>query len=266
MMRNKRYSSSLLLCSLLTLAFSAAQARAGFVTYDVNVGAKHSLNVTIDATTHSGAWVGEINLTNPNPAANGIPYDTVCTDINGTLYVPGKYSFTPYQFAQSGGGIAPSWGAGNAGQPRVSPPNTQPNANAVAAIQNAADIFYNNLATVKSFDDADHWAALQLAVWEALYDSSASGATLSLSDGRFRAAVSGNTLTLANAMIQSSGNFVRSRDYLGDLLYPDISNPNSPPQALLYQVTPVPEPTTLIAGVLLLLPFAASTLRRFRKG
>ena len=30
-------------------------------------------------------------------------------------------------------------------------------------------------------------------------------------------------------------------------------------------VTPVPEPTTMIAGALLLLPFAASTVRRFRK-
>jgi hypothetical protein len=29
--------------------------------------------------------------------------------------------------------------------------------------------------------------------------------------------------------------------------------------------TPVPEPTTMIAGALLLLPFGASTLRRMRK-
>ena len=28
---------------------------------------------------------------------------------------------------------------------------------------------------------------------------------------------------------------------------------------------PVPEPTTMIAGALLLLPFAASTIRRFRR-
>jgi hypothetical protein len=36
-------------------------------------------------------------------------------------------------------------------------------------------------------------------------------------------------------------------------------------QELIYNVTPVPEPTTIIAGAMLLLPFGASTIRLFRK-
>ena len=36
-------------------------------------------------------------------------------------------------------------------------------------------------------------------------------------------------------------------------------------QEMFYNVTPVPEPTTLIAGALLLLPFGASTLRVLRR-
>lgn len=36
-------------------------------------------------------------------------------------------------------------------------------------------------------------------------------------------------------------------------------------QDMVVSITPVPEPTTLVAGALLLLPFGMSTLRRLRK-
>ena len=144
------------------------------------------------------------------------------------------------------------------------------------AIQNAATIFYTHFADLGSGATVAENAAVQLAVWASLYDTAGSGEvqgiTLSggnyhFSSGRFQV-TSGDQAAInlaASWLVGLNG----SSSYTGDLLVPDPTTQNGNiAQELLLRTTdadPVPEPTTMVAGVLLLLPFGASTLRVLRK-
>jgi len=106
--------------------------------------------------------------------------------------------------------------------------------------------------------------ALQLAVWEALYDTGATVSSYGFGSGRFGAAANAAALTdgasaIAEALIWLGE--TRTTSYAGYLLLPD----DGYSQGVLGGVTPVPEPTTMIAGALLLVPFGASTLRVLRR-
>jgi hypothetical protein len=114
-------------------------------------------------------------------------------------------------------------------------------------------------------------AGLQLAVWEALYDTTSSGKVTVNGSSRFQVLAGGDAaaIALANTYLaalngQSQvGNF----NYGGYLLYPSPpgtqgNSDGEPPQELFVAV---PEPTTLIAGALLLLPCGAGTIRVLRK-
>ena len=89
-------------------------------------------------------------------------------------------------------------------------------------------------------------AALQVAIWESLGDG-----TLG-----YTVIASGNALVTTEAanMLSNLGNLIARADLQG-LVSPDGQN----------YVVLVPEPTTMIAGALLLLPFGASTLRILRR-
>jgi hypothetical protein len=54
-------------------------------------------------------------------------------------------------------------------------------------------------------------------------------------------------------------------DHSAGLDIPTVADYPTPVFGANFQFTPVPEPTTMIAGALLLLPFGASTLRMLRK-
>ena len=61
-----------------------------------------------------------------------------------------------------------------------------------------------------------------------------------------------------------------TRKYAGFLLIPDDASHDVyqygiPGQEVLYNISPVPETTTLFTGALLLLPFGASSLRFLRR-
>ena len=114
----------------------------------------------------------------------------------------------------------------------------------------------------------DQGAALALAIYKSLYDSNAYGSAAN------------NNFTFDNGL---NGNV--SANYLSDLAY--LKNFGSPADGYILRPNPdaagsgqdmillasgnpqtvsaVPEPTTVIAGSLLLLPFAASALRILRK-
>ena len=150
--------------------------------------------------------------------------------------------------------------------------NNQANAN--AAIQVAAQIFASvsgptglNVGSLNQ-NQVD---AAQLAVWTALYDTSISGGVVTQT---------GNTRFTVNTALGSGAGSVGAylTQYLtaadvavdgganltGQLLIPDLTgNPTEPGQELFY--TPVPEPSTVIAGALVLLPFGASTVRILRR-
>ena len=248
------------------LIFLTGQARAAYVNYDVNIGAHDNINLTLyqagdssgpTEVNDSSALVGEITLAQTGGnLGQDLPknYSTVCVDLKGTLYVPGNYGFSDAtQFATGGNGIDPTWGFHSDAT------------DAAQAIQHAADLVYTHLVQGSDWaNDATHWAALQLSVWDALYDTTADNYSTSqygLSSGRFRA-TGGTTsaITLADTWLSGINMYAT---YSGSLLIPDpTSQHNATAQELFINVTPVPEPTTVLAGALLLLPFGMSTLRR----
>jgi hypothetical protein len=97
-------------------------------------------------------------------------------------------------------------------------------------------------------------AALQVAIWEVEGDGQAlgngnPGYTVTESDG---AGVSPLAAAMLGAL--NSGSLIAEAPLIG-LVSPDGQS----------YVVAVPEPTTIISGVLMLLPFGASTLRILRK-
>lgn len=238
------------------------------------------VNIKIDGNTIDSAFTGGIQISETTkPAVAGLPvsYTTVCTDINGTLYLGGTYSYaTPPNTFGTLSGVDPTWGAANGPGVKVNSV-----ANATQAIQNAAYIFYNfgGLTSKGITGTPDQMAGLQLAVWEALYDTTTSGqvvanegTTQTSATARFQVLAGGdeNAITDANAYLKQLNNqpLVGKFGYSGALLVPSpLDQDNSdgePPQELLIGA-PVPEPSTLIAGALMLLPFGASTLRILRR-
>jgi hypothetical protein len=266
--------------AIQTLAFTlvlgcSISVVSASVTYQINNGGLESFNVTIDGSSINGALAGGISIheTAETPGGPAMPanYVTVCTDIGATLYLGNSYTYdTPATPFSGQTGVDPKWGTGA---------NGGTDGSAAAAIQNAAYLFntYGNLTGTGLGGNNEQKAALQLAVWAVLYDTTVGGsvtgsrfsvnalqtlgtdtAAISLADG---------WITDLNAL-SNVGNF----GYTGYLLYPDpqtgVNNgpgqDGKPPQELLIAV-PVPESPTVIAGALLLLPFAASTFKILRK-
>jgi hypothetical protein len=247
-MRKSKY-----LVHTLALALAAtwgvSQARAT-TTFTIGNGGLETFNLTWDGHTEN-ALAGGIALT--WAGGDAIPSSvSVCTDIGATVYLGYNYTYSGPTVFNGQTGIAPTWEAGNA------------SANAPAAIQAAADIFYHHQGVLTSGSVSDR-AALQLAVWEALYDTTAGSTAYSLTGGRFSVNSGDDTAAIRTAATWLSQVNVKAR-YAGDLLIPTPqSQYGLNAQEMFYNVTPVPEPTTLIAGALLLLPFGASTLRVLRR-
>ena len=206
-------------------------------------------------------------MSDNGPKTYAPTWSTVCTDLKGTIYTGSSYHFHETAFDSSVTGLNPQWGAkvgGNFSQ-----------ANGMAAIQQAANIYYARLASTTyslnsvTYTRAEWWAAMQLAVWEALYDT---GGSYSLTAGRF--VVNAGQIPDAKVppLAQLFLNNIGTTTYTGDLLQPlAITTPgwgNLDPskQELMYMsATPVPETGTLLAGALLLIPFGMSTVRVLRK-
>ena len=254
----------------LTVGCSVSVASAS-VTYQINNGGLESFDVAIDGTSINGALAGGIQI-NRVSGDTSMPssYVTVCTDIQGTLYLGRSYTYdTPTTPFSGQTGVNPTWGAVNT--PAYLGSSSANTANAAQAIQNAAYLFYTfgQLTGTGLGGTTDERAALQLAVWDALYDTTTLG---TVTGSRFT--VSGgdaSAMSLASTWLSdlnsqaNAGNF----GYTGYLLYPNPlsvpNNNNEPPQELLIGAQPVPEAPTVIAGMLLLLPLGASTLRILRK-
>ena len=246
--------------AIQTLAFALAvecsiSTASASVTYQINNGGLEPFNLTIDGNSINGALVGGIQINEISSSDASMPssYVTVCTDIEGTLYLGQQYTYnTPVTPFSGQSGVNPTWG------------DLSNDGSAAKAIQNAAHLFYTygNLTSAGISGSTTYMAALQLAVWEALYDTTASG---SVTGSRFT--VSGGdaaAIALATSWLSGlDGNY----GLTGFLLYPDplsgVNADGEPPQELLIGV--VPESTTVIAGALLLLPFAASTFKILRR-
>jgi hypothetical protein len=261
--------------AIQTLAFALAggcfvSVASASVTYQINNGGLESFDVAIDGTSINGALAGGIQI-NRVSGDTSMPssYVTVCTDIQGTLYLGRSYAYdTPTTPFSGQTGVNPKWGAVNT--PAYLSGSSADAANAAQAIQNAAYLFYTfgQLTGAGIGGTTDEKAALQLAVWEALYDTTTLG---TVTGTRFTVSAGSAAVTLASTWISdlnsqaNAGNF----GYTGYLLYPDPlsvpNNNNEPPQELLIGANPVPEAPTVIAGALLLLPFGASAFKILRK-
>jgi hypothetical protein len=248
----------------VALACSAIAAN-GALTYQIGNGGLDNFNLKIDATTYNNALVGGISLTKVGGTDAQMPnnYLTLCTDISGVVFLGQNYTYELRPFSGQTG-LAPTWGATGAA--------------AGAAIQNAAHLFYNYYAALTPSGLGDAYgslttqrAALQLAVWSALYNSTIGTISLDVTSGPRFTASGGNAsaIALANTwLVNLTGNY----GLAGDLFYPVPSTQHGqvaqellfarPPQQI---VIPVPEASTIIAGLLLVVPFGASTLRILRR-
>jgi hypothetical protein len=254
MMRTLKYLPKAWVVAVAAV-WGVAQSQAT-TTFTINNGGLETFNLTWDGTTEN-ALAGGISMTRVGDV--GIPsFVTVCTDIGGTVYLGQNYVYSDPTVFNNQSGIRPSWGAGNAGMGSLS------QANASAAIQAAADIFFHHQGVLTTGSITDR-AALQLAVWEALYDTTAGSSTLDLGTGRFTVNSGADALAISTAASWIAA-VDANAEYAGFLLIPDPESQHGlVAQEVFYNITPVPEPTTLIAGALLLLPFGASTLRFVRK-
>jgi hypothetical protein len=234
-------------------------------------GLQGGWNLNIDGTQIDGgnSLVGGIKLT-PTVGQSII---TVCTDINGVVYLGSSYNYVAKTF-QGQDGLNPKWGYGNTG---TGPLITQAQKDAAAAaIQNAAYVFDQHKAVMSGTDNTLK-AAVQLAVWEALYDTgNPNGFSFSDLSGRFEG-VNGSSTAAGiawgwlNSDLAGTGtdHLLASAHtlYTGSLLQPVLADgvtPDTSVQEMLTTLTAVPEPATMIAGALLLLPLGASTLRVLR--
>jgi hypothetical protein len=246
-------SKNLIQCAVLgsIVLSGATQARA---TYVISDGGSLPFNLTWDGHNEN-ANAGALVLTSSSIFQPSVI--SVCTDIGALIIGGAPYSYSGALPFNGQTGISPTWGAGNQSPNSINQPN------AAAAIQVAADVFYKHSSVLAGTDNVLK-AALQLAVWEALYDTSASGSIYNLGVGQGRFYVNtGNSTAIADALSWLGESHTTT--YAGYLLIPQTTYFGLPAQEVFAQVVPVPEPTTLIAGALLLVPFGASTLRFMRK-
>ncbi len=234
----------------LALCWGAGNARAAFDTYTVlgDGGLLGGFSVSLDGNTEAGILVGGIHV-----IGGGQDLVSLCVDLNGRISLNSTYAFEVTPFAGQTG-LNPSWG-----NPLVTPPST---ANALQAVNNAAYLFATYMPSATSALDR---AALQLAVWKAIYDTTSDGSIVWGSASRFNVGTDptagGAAWAQAQTWLNYGGTFSRTgHNYVGYLLKPDDVNA----QELL--ISAVPETSTVLAGVLVLLPLGLTALRSFRQG
>lgn len=232
-------------------------------------------NITIQhASIGSGTFsVGMFKFAFKNVTQNkNYQIGTFCTDIGAGVGGLGQ-GYLAQDFGNSTtDGVKPPW------------------VNTPESIENAAWIYNNKYqatfdypAGTQPVPNAQSAAALQLAIWEVLYESPAVG-TAPYTPNMFTVAAGsgGNFRTTLGA---THATVVQANSFLNDLVAAR-NNPNwtaydstwlrpvgsdwkteTVKQGLLFDdvVVPVPEPTTVLAAAFLLLPFGLSTLRTLRR-
>lgn len=200
---------------------------------------------------YSGVF--DVQVVNTSQANNTFNIGTFCTDV-GINWNSATTAYKAVAFAGADG-VSPAW-------------STVP-----AAIQNASYIYnqYYIPAATGGTLTADEAAGMQLAIWKVLYDTGSNGKLAANVDtftsGQLQAYGFGTAAMNDAAGYVGDVNSARGgswdfTQYTDTWLDPVASNS----QGLIWNnTTPVPEPTTMIAGALLLLPFGASTLRILRK-
>ncbi len=251
---------------LIVVGLAASSLNAAMVNYTIGVapGTLYDFTLHVDGVAESG-YVGAITL-NRTYEQSGVnlpqTLSTYCTDISGQIYIGQTYGFDLVStLGQSG--LSPRWGLTSA--------------NAQQAINNAYSLYYNNRSLSSSPIGA---AALQIAIWEALYDT---GGGFDLGNGRFGVTAGGSAaaqtaITQAASLLGTLSSLPKSNGYL---LQPNPTGPGGGNyyQELMidrnqfgygvtpmgYDITPVPEASTLFAGAFATIPLIFGFVRRPRK-
>jgi hypothetical protein len=230
-MQIRKLHAAILMAAALAVA-SSASAQITVTIDSVNPGEIVNLVVTTGTSAvpayNGGVYAGIYNLT-----VNGASVPTFCIDVAHDVYL--GETFHDYSYTALASAPASPAGPMNITQ--------------AADIEKLWAAYYsgaeNNAVTA---------AALQVAIWETL-GNGAQGYTVTESDN-VGVATEAAVMLAALPGIYSEAN-------VNALVSPDGQGYAADPQSLPPSV--VPEPSTMLAGALLLLPFGASTLRILRR-
>jgi len=260
-------------CSLRTVALVSALAiGAGF-----SAQATVTLTFTWDGTSYDQGFNDEPYITTadaigiyafntPDPKAN--PIYSVCLSPEGLLG-GGTYTYNVDSFAEVNPGIFPNQWAWNGN-------NSNPQ---YWGIQNAAylwNTFGMQIVNGKgaslglSGSANDQAAALEFAIWDVLYNSTGYGKVDGKAYGLPTDLTTGENTDINKfyvaALLNTGGNIPI---YNGSILEGTGAPKDGPnggdDQEFFLLGTPVPEPTTVIAGAMMLLPLGLSALRILRR-
>ena len=198
------------------------------------------------------------------PNSDGVPsplYNSVCLSPAGLLD-GGTYTYDIKQFSLASPGIYPgNWAHGNGQQWGI---------NNVAYLWSTYGMdIVNNTGSIGNQNQRA--AALEFAVWTALYNSTGYGQlgpnnwvapTLQMDAitlGYYNSYITALTSPSGPHQAISTGNILEGTGAVAG------GAGSGQSQEFLLLGTAVPEPTTMVVGALLLLPFGASTLRMFRR-
>ncbi len=181
------------------------------------------------------------------PSGHTDPFLTFCIDASNTLTASG------------------SWRSGSFPNPNVGSPAWQPD-----GICRAASLYNQYVTGASVVNPADssvsgnyaskEAAALQLAIWEVLYEPANTGYNVTSGAG-FRVGSNGDLEALANLYLGFPGILVP--DVNITTTFWDAVDPGNN-QDLIGPFTPVPEPGTVYGGLALMLPLLAGGLRKLR--
>lgn len=223
-------------------------ANAGLTKLDITYNTAYTGTIhdslgsaNVYLTAFSASYMAGATL----PYGHPNPFTTFCIDV--------RYNITEPAY----------WESGSFPNPNSGPPPTWQ----INGIYRAASLYraYAGLASGANFSSAQgkiDGAALQLAIWEVLYETSGTYNVLSGSGFYVSGAASAIT-TEANNWLASAANVADASlttTFWDARLKADGVTPLTSNQDLIGP--PIPEAGTFLAGALLFLPFLASTIRR----
>jgi hypothetical protein len=215
------------------------------------------------ATYVSGAdaiGIYKFNVAEPNPLNVPNPLYSVCLSPAGLLD-SNPHTYTAYPFNQSG--------IGGSGTQGIYPSAWAQGGGQQWGVNNAAFLWSTYGMGIVSANNSSAAAALEFAIWTALYDSTGYGKLGAPNNWLAPTAqMDATTLGYYNNYVAAISSAPNHAMYTGDILQSTIADQGAGSggsQEFFMLGTPVPEPTTMVMGAVLLLPFGASTLRMLRK-
>jgi hypothetical protein len=268
----KYYHRTLLLLGGVLVATTAVESKAQ--TADLTVQNYSSLDLvqvggTVNGTPMENAYIGIYTfgvsqVQGISGLANGSTVSSICFGPLGNL-TAGTYQYSLQSFAQASPGLNPSTWAQGSGS----------SAGQLWGIQNANYLWSQYGAglsqSTASLTTATASAALALAIYDALYNSTGYGATPLTGTGFAPNLIS--TLEATDyaadiANLDGASSTIAGSLSPGYIFVPTLTAAGGPSgQSFIVPdlISPVPEPTTIVAASMLLFPLGASALRAVRK-